>query len=92
MVYTIRTIEGNDIMSEEFPTHQEALYHLCTDDEYAESGKTREERERVLHIVNSEAWYMQEPLCPQCKQPAMYIDGDMDIIQCFTCGSNEIVR
>ncbi len=83
--YTIKTILGDDILSPEYLTHQEAMWNLCNNTDYSESGSSVEERKKVLYISCSESWLDEVVPCQYCGKDAAYLDQDMDVIECIHC-------
>ena len=91
MTFSIKTIEGDDLMSSEFDTHQEALWHLCNSPEFAKVGKTRAERETVLYIDNHESWVNEVVPCPLCNKNAGWHDEEKDLVMCPHCKKTSLI-
>jgi len=86
-MFVIKLKDEGDVFSEEFTTHQEALWHLCHSPEYAEAGEGRQEREKVFYIDEVEHWEEEELICPKCGAIAGWLDNERDVIACYHCGN-----
>jgi len=86
MKYIIKIKEGGDVMSDEFDTHQEALWNLMNREEYDCGGI---DRRKIFFIDSSDkSWSEKKLKCPKCGKIAGYLDHEMDIIECPHCKKN----
>ena len=85
--YYIFTIEGDDCVSQAFPTHKAATWNLWNSKEYADESGEPYDRRKVYYV--KEFGDEEEDIeCPSCgaNYPYTGFDGDTYVCdKCFHC-------